>query len=118
MSVFSSVLVSILLAGNVYVSMQYISVSKELTQLKNQASEIKNATVPASVVLTEVLDIVLNTRPTTSDSRIKLENDIRQLGDKAITAQWEAFVGSKDTKTSQANALKVIGLLEDKISAR
>jgi hypothetical protein len=68
------------------------------------------------VVLTEVLDVVLNTRQTTADSRLKLENDIRQLGDKEITAQWEAFLASKDAKTSQASALKVIGLLEDKMS--
>ena len=111
-NLFSSILIIILLAGNIYISMQYISLGKEMEQLKNPAGE---SSVSASVVLTEVLDVILNTRPTTADSRLKLENDIRQLQDKAITAEWETLVASKDAKTSQASALKIIGMLEDKI---
>ncbi len=112
-NIFAIVIILILLGLNTYVSIQYVSVSKELKQLKNPACISEG--VSASVVLTEVLDVVLNTRPTTEDSRIKLENDIRQLGDKAITAQWEALVASKDAKASQANLLKLIGLLEDRM---
>jgi hypothetical protein len=113
-NIFSIILILILLALNTYVSIQYVSVNKELKELKNP-----NATgqVSASVVLTEVLDVVLNTRPTTPDDRIKLESDIRQLGDKDITAQWEKLVASKDAKATQTILLKLIGMLEDKMEA-
>jgi hypothetical protein len=115
-NLFSSILILILLAGNIYMSMQYISVVKELQKIKS--SDTASESVKASVVLTEVLDVVLNTRPTTPDDRIKLENDIRQLKDPAITAQWETLVASKDAKTSQAAVLKIVGMLEDKMSVR
>jgi hypothetical protein len=113
-NLFSSILILILLAGNIYMSMQYISVVKELQKIKN--SDTASESVKASVVLIEVLDVVLNTRPTTPDDRIKLENDIRQLKDPAITAQWETLVSSKDAKTSQATVLKIVGMLEDKMA--
>ena len=111
-NIFAIIIILILLGLNTYISMQYVSVSKELKQLKNPTA---NEQVPASVVLTEVLDVVLNTRPTTADSRIKLESDIRQLGDKEITAQWEKFVSNKDSKTTQAELLKLVGMLENKM---
>ena len=115
-NLFSSVLILILLAGNIYMSMQYISVVKELQKAKS--SDTISESTKASVVLTEVLDVVLNTRPTTPDDRIKLENDIRQLKDSAIIAQWETLVSSKDAKTSQATVLKIVAMLEDKMSVR
>lgn len=115
-NIFAIVLILILLGLNTYISIQYVSVNKELKQLKNPTSI--SGGVPASVVLTEVLDVVLNTRPTTPDSRVKLESDIRQLGDKDITAQWEVLVASKDAKVSQTNLLKLVGMLEDKMSVR
>ncbi len=114
-NIFAIILILILLGFNTYISIQYVSVNKELKQLKNPSGTTVVG-VPAAIVLTEVLDVVLNTRPVTTDSRLKLENDIRQLGDANITAQWEIFLASKDAKTSQASALKVIGLLEDKMN--
>jgi hypothetical protein len=111
---FAILLILILLGLNTYVLIQYVSVNKELKQLKNPSGE--SVGVPASVVLTEFLDVVLNTRKTTPDDRIKLESDIRQLGDKEIIAEWEAFLASKDTKISQAKVIKIIGLLEDKMT--
>jgi len=62
------------------------------------------------------IDTVLNTKSDISfDDRVKLENDIRQLGDKNVTAQWEAFVNSKDTKTAQEIAVKLMSMLGSKM---
>jgi len=109
----STLLILILLALNTFISIQYVSTNKELKQLKNPTSI--SGGVPASVVLTEVLDVVLNTRPTTEDDRIKLESDIRQLENKEITAEWEKLVSSNDPKVSQTHLIKLIGLLEDEM---
>jgi hypothetical protein len=46
---------------------------------------------------------------------VRLENDIRQLQDKAITAQWESFVNSKDTKVAQEAAVKLMSMLGSKM---
>ncbi|MFA6463985.1 MAG: hypothetical protein WCV55_03190 [Candidatus Paceibacterota bacterium] len=115
-NIFSSFIILILLAGNIYLSTQYFSVSKQLKEIKSQSNSSVSTKVQAANVLKEYLDIVLNTQGTTSsDDRIKLENDLRQLQDPAITAQWDAFVTSKDAKSSQENAVKLIALLENKM---
>ena len=51
------------------------------------------------------IDNVLNTKdPISFENRVKLESDIRQLQDKTITAQWDVFVASKDSKEAQVAA--------------
>ena len=116
-NLFLSILVLILLGGNIYLSIQYMSVSKQLQQIKNQSTDTASVRAQASNALKEYLNVVLNTAGTTSsDDRVKLENDIRQLQDENITTVWNAFVSSKDTKSSQSNAVKLIGLLEDKMT--
>ena len=116
-NLFLGILILILLAGNIYLSVKYIGINKQLQQLKNQQSaDTVSTRAQTFLVLKEYLNVVLNTATTTSsDDRVKLENDIRQLQDTNITTTWNAFVSSKNVKTSQANALKLIGLLEDKI---
>ncbi|MEI6479094.1 MAG: hypothetical protein WCO18_02255 [bacterium] len=116
-NLFASILILILLAGNIYLSVQYFSVSKQLQQTKSQGISNNSVRTQAALVLKEYLNIVLDTQGTTSaDDRIKLESDLRQMQDTAITTQWESFIASKDTKTSQENAVKLIGLLEDRIT--
>jgi hypothetical protein len=62
------------------------------------------------------IDTVLNTKETISfENRVKLENDIRQLGDKAITTQWETFIKSTDTKLAQEAAVKLMSMLGSKM---
>ena len=62
------------------------------------------------------IDTVLNTKETmTFENRVKLESDVRQLGDKNITAQWDAFVASKDTKVAQEAAVKLMSMLGSKM---
>ena len=116
-NLFLGILILILLAGNIYLSVKYIGINKQLQQLKNQQSaDTVSTRAQTFLVLKEYLNVVLNTATTTSsDDRVKLENDIRQLQDTNITTTWNAFVSSKNVKTSQANALKLSGLLDDTI---
>ncbi|MEI8337940.1 MAG: hypothetical protein WCF92_02210 [bacterium] len=112
----SNIVILVLLLGNIFLLTQYVSVSKQLKQINSQSSENVSARAQASQVLKEYLDVVLNTQGNTSaDNRIKLESDLRQIQDPSITTAWEAYLASKDAKTSQANAVKLIGLLENKM---
>lgn len=115
-NILPTVIILILLVGNIYIFSQYVSVSKELQQIKNQTAGNTSIHAQTALVLKEYLNIVLNTSGTaSSDDRIKLESDLRGLNDPAITSAWTDFLASKDSKTSQANAVKLIGLLENKM---
>jgi hypothetical protein len=115
-NLFGAIITIILLVGNIYFFSQYVSVNKQLQQIKDQSSGTVSIRSQASLALKEYLNIVLNIAGTTSsDDRIKLESDLRSLNDPVITQAWTDFLASKDSKTSQANAVKLIGLLENKM---
>ena len=112
-SIVSNILLVVLLAGNIYLSIQYIS---NMQMEQNAKVDTTSTRIQTSRVLKEYIDIVLNTTGSISyDDRVKLENDVRQLQDPVITKQWDAFVASKDAKIAQANAVKLMSMLANKM---
>ena len=115
-NIFTSLLLVILLGGNLYFSVQYVQNLKQQNAATEQASSSYNNRLQVAQLLKEFIDTVLNTKGTVSfDNRVKLENDIRQIKDDSITAQWTVFVNSKDNKEAQQNAVKLMALLADKM---
>ena len=109
----SNFLMLVMLAGNIYLSIQYIT-NMQLEQ--NAKVDNTSARIQTSRVLKEYIDVVLNTSGTISyDDRVKLESDVRQLQDIAITKQWDAFVASKDAKVAQGNAVRLMSMLANKM---
>ena len=112
-NIFSNFLMVVLLAGNIYLSIQYIS---NMQAEQNAKVDNTSMRIQTSRVLKEYIDVVLNTTGAISyDDRVKLESDVRQLADPNITKQWDAFVASKDAKVAQGNAVKLMSLLANKM---
>ena len=112
----SNVLMLILVAGNIFFSIQY---TEGIRQQNDQANLVvnKDATrIQVARFLKFFIDTVLNTQGTIAfDDRVKLENDIRQIGDASLTTQWTDFVNSKDAKVAQASAVKLMSMLTNKM---
>ena len=109
----ANLLMLVLLVGNIFFSIQYIE------SIKRDAN-VKDDTTAERVLVARYLNFfiktVLNTQGTISfEDRVKLENDIRQIHDAELTAQWEAFVASKDSKTAQQNSVKLMTALTGKL---
>ena len=115
-SLFSSFLLVILLAGNLYFSVQYVENMKQQSAASEASDAAFNSRLQVAGFLKEFIDVVLNTQGAIPfDSRVKLENDILQIKDPTLTIQWQAFVTSKDSKVAQQNAVKLMALLADKM---
>ena len=113
---FSNFLMLILLAGNVYFSIQYTSNIKLQDQKTIEDSNKVTTRLEIAKFLREFIDTVLNTKGTISfDDRVKLENDIRQIKDQDLTKLWDTFVNSKDSKTAQDGAVKLMSALANKM---
>jgi hypothetical protein len=112
----SNILMILLVVGNIFFSIQYME-GVRLQANKDTVEEAKSMErLQTARFLKLFIDTVLNTKETISfENRVKLENDIRQLQDKAITAQWESFVNSKDTKVAQEAAVKLMSMLGSKM---
>ena len=112
----SNILMLVLVAGNIFFSIQYTEGIKQ--QADAAASVVDNSAtrIQSARFMKEFVDIVLNTTGAISlDDRVKLENDVRQIGDSTITTQWMNFVNSKDAKTAQTNAVKLMSMVTNKM---
>ena len=113
----SNILMLVLVAGNIFFSIQY---TEGIKQQADQAASItdQSATrIQAARFMKEFVDIVLNTSQgaISYDDRVKLENDVRQIGDSAVTKQWVAFVNSANAKTAQNNAVVLMSMVTNKM---
>ena len=112
----SNLLLVILVAGNIYLGIQYTETIRRETAQQDQDTTKIDTRIQISRFLRFFIDTVLNTKGTISfDDRVKLENDIRQIKDADLTKSWDNFVASKDGKVAQVNAVKLMSLLSAKL---
>jgi hypothetical protein len=112
---FSNILMILLVAGNIFFSIQYTENIKQ----QNALAETDNTSlrVQSSRFLKLFIDIVLNSsgEAITYTDRVALENAVRQTQDDDIVKQWNAFVESTNEKTAQENSVKLMKLVTTKM---
>jgi hypothetical protein len=112
----ANVLMLLLVCLNIFFSIQYTeNIGKD--EAKNQAEILKTEDrLKTSRFMKLFIDKVLSTNGTISfEDRVKLESDIRALGDDTLVVQWEAFVASKDSDEAQKNAVLLMSKLINKM---
>ncbi len=108
----ANVLMLLLVCLNIFFSIQYTeNIGKD--EAKNQAEILKTEDrLKTSRFMKLFIDKVLSTNGTISfEDRVKLESDIRALGDSELVKQWETFVASKDSDEAQKNAVLLMSKL-------
>ncbi|TAK05054.1 hypothetical protein EPO33_03620 [Patescibacteria group bacterium] len=110
------VVLIVLLAGSTLVlGMKTIGLQKELVQTR--AALAKEQTNVKIVDFTRLFTekVLKADAEVDFETRLQLENAIRDLNDKEILAQWEKFVGSKTEGEAQENVKDLLSLLVGKI---
>lgn len=109
----SNILMLVLVAGNIFFSIQYTESIKEKSLQTTDNSTVR---IQSSKLLKSFIDVVLNTegQAISYDDRILLENEVRQMKDADILKNWNIFVNSSDAKTAQQNAVNFMKLLANK----
>ncbi|MDD2934867.1 MAG: hypothetical protein PHX25_00120 [Candidatus Pacebacteria bacterium] len=109
------IFVIVLLAGNVFFGGKYILSQKEFNQekvvLENQKlnEDILNFTKL-------FIEKVLKTETEVDfETRLMLENAVRNLNDKDILKQWQEFVASQDENEAQEKVKDLLSILINKI---
>jgi hypothetical protein len=112
----ANLLMLVLVGLNIYFSIQYTQGIKR--DDVNQATEMMKTEekLKISKFMKLFVDNVLGTNGTISfEDRVKLEADVRALGDEAIVKQWDLFVVSKDSEEAQKNAVLLMSVLMSKM---
>jgi hypothetical protein len=112
----ANVLMVVLVCLNIFFSVQYTQNMKtEGAQIEQEAAKTEER-LKISRFLKFFVDKVLGTNGTIAfEDRVKLEADIRAMGDEAMTKQWEAFVSSTDSESAQQSAVKLMSMLASKM---
>lgn len=112
----ANVLMVILVVMNIWFTVQYTqSINKENVAAEEEAIKIETRLENAQFMKLFV-DSVLGTNGVISfEDRVRLENDVRALGDADLLNAWEIFVESEDSETAQKNAVRLMSLLSNKM---
>jgi len=117
-NLFWIILVLILLAGNIFFGLKYSAVQKELkltqTSLETQKTNEKVLDF-AKLFIEKVLKAETEID---FETRLKLENAVRNLGDEEILEQWNKFVNSKTEAEAQEQVKNLLEMLVNKIKVQ
>lgn len=109
----SNILMLTLVASNLFLTIQYTENLKQQSEAKEDPQF--QVRLQSTRFLKNFINIVLNSDQAVSfEDRVMLENDIRQMHDQNLTDLWDLFVNSKDGKTAQLNAVKLMTALSNK----
>lgn len=112
----ANVLMVLLVCLNIFFSIQYTQNIKSEDAKTEQEFAKTEERLKTSRFMKFFIDKVLGTNGTISfEDRVKLESDIRALGDQTLTAQWEAFVASTDSEIAQEAAVKLMSMLASRM---
>jgi len=110
------VVVLLLLAGNIFFIVEYNSLKSELSKSK---IALENQTINNKVLdFTKLfIEKVLKADDEVDfETRLKLENAVRNLNDEEVLSQWQKFIDSKTEIQAQEEVKNLLELLVNKIS--
>lgn len=109
------IVIGVLVIGNAFFAPNYFFASKDLQEIKSTQSktELNGKVVNfTSMFIKKVLQA--NTE-VDFETRLSLENAVRDLKDEQIMAEWQNFTNSKTEAEAQNSVKKLLGILVEKI---
>jgi len=110
------VVVLLLLAGNIFFAIEYSSLKGKMNENKI-ALESQTINDKVSDFTKLFIEKVLKADDEVDfETRLKLENAVRNLDDREILSQWQKFIDSKTEVQAQEEVKNLLELLVNKIS--
>jgi len=110
-----TIVILLLVAGNVFLGYKCFTDEKQIKESQQiLASQKFNNQILAFTQLF-IQKVLKAQNEIDFETRLKLENAVRDLDDESILAQWEKFTGSKTETEAQDNVKLLLELLVSKI---
>lgn len=105
-----------LVASNLYFGLRYASARGELSTARAIiiAKQENNRTLDFLQMF--VRNVIKSDKEVDFDTRLRLENAVRELNNDDVLVGWQAFVNSKDEIEAQQNVKELLDLLVVKAS--
>lgn len=109
--IFLSLLVVVLLGGNVFFGLAYFNAKHETVQNSALLEREKTNTKILDFMKVFIEKVVQNDREVDFDTRLDLENRVRELNNQQVLDQWNRFTKSATEAQAQAEVKKLLLLL-------
>jgi hypothetical protein len=109
------IIIVILLIGNVYFAIQSSLKSSQLASINAQISIVSTNQKILGFSRMFIDDVLNSDKEVDFDTRLKLENAVRDIKDPEILAQWSKFVNSETEAQAQVEVKNLLALLMKKI---
>ncbi|HNZ55683.1 MAG TPA: hypothetical protein PKN73_03115 [Candidatus Paceibacterota bacterium] len=111
----SFILVIILIVTNLLWAWAYFHERSELADQQSfERAEMLNTKVVGFLKMF-IDDVLLAQQEVSFDTRLKLENAVRDLNDSEALAQWDKFINSKTEAEAQQEVKKLLSMLVNKV---
>ena len=103
-----TILFIVLFLGNV--GLMFLVFNNTAAAKQESQAQQKNTKILAFTNLF-IEKVLMSDQPVDFDTRLNLETMVRNLNDKEILDQWNAFTGASDNQTASIEAKKLLDLL-------
>jgi len=107
--------VAILVIGNIYLGYNYLLATEELQKIKSAEAKVVSNEKVIDFTSLFIKKVLQADKEVDFETRLSLENAVRNLKDEEIMAQWSNFVGSKTEAEAQNSVKNLLGILVAKI---
>ncbi len=109
------VVISALVVGNVFFGFNYFALSKEIGEAKSGQSKVETNEKIINFTSLFIKKVLQADTEVDFETRLSLENAVRDLKDAEVIAEWQNFTGSSTEAEAQNSVKKLLGILINKI---
>jgi len=113
--VFCVVFILILLAGNIFLGLKYSTTQQELEKTKETSTVQKTNEKILDFTKLFIEKVLKAEGEIDFETRLSLENAVRNLGDEEILNQWQKFTESQTEAKAQIEVKNLLEILVSKI---
>jgi len=114
----SAIIILVLLAGNILLAAKYYVAKKELRQTQSALAAQQTNEKILSFTNLFIEEVLKADTEVSFETRLELENAVRNLDDPEILAQWQKFTKAQTQDDAQAEVKNLLGELISKIKVK
>jgi len=109
------IIIGAFVVSDVFFGLNYYLMNQELQTLKTTENKIELNTKVLNFASMFIKKVLQANTEVDFETRLTLENAIRDLDDEEVMAEWQNFTSSKTERDAQNSVKKLLGLLISKI---
>jgi len=109
------VVFGVLLVSSVFFALSYFMTAKELKEIQSTSTKVELNDKVLDFSSLFIKKVLQADKEVDFETRLSLENAVRDLKDDQIMSEWQNFVGSKTESEAQNSVKNLLGILIGKI---